>query len=439
MNKTFCYFGEEIYQERQLRFQEPRCYTMLYIGLASVAVAGIGTGLSASGVGQPTQPNLAASSKELSDTNAAILPIQRGLTAAAQSGTDYTFSLPSGTDASSFGVPMSQAGWYDSNGNLVSTDNNAFGKVTAPPIRPNQSMRGRLGDKSSEPSKIPQGMTWRPATATLNGMPITRNADGTYTASFKGYGKADVDAANANKNAASQLALSQKYDGSFIDQALKEQKLADPQSFAARAEMSKLIQGQIDRPQNSPVSDMLSSQVQSTLDAAKNNSLTTMDKSRLSDAVTSALAARGGSGGAADMNNFEQPMTTGFAGEQRQAAAAQQGMGLLASGSSPEDIAYRREQQNLGNLSAEVNRRTPQSQFASMSGAQSGPTPMTQANPLPVLPNNEAGAQGVALQNWQTSMTNANNQVSPWMQGLSSLINVGSAAGNAGWKPFGTN
>jgi hypothetical protein len=56
------------------------------------------------------------------------------------------------------------------------------------------------------------------------------------------------------------------------------------------------------------------------------------------------------------------------------------------------------------------------------------------------MPNGQdQAAAGVAMQNANTANRYASSQANPWMTGLSSLINVGSVAGNAGWKPFGTN
>ena len=432
---------------------------------ATTAVAGLG--MSAYQMAsQPQEPDLASSSRQLSDVNAAILPIQRGLTAAAQSGGNYTFSLPAGVDPSSLGIATTGAGWYDNNGNLVSTDQNYTAEALQALENPsagtgfaamgnrlqvtpqtqsafnqwknqNQSASGPFGRRGQEQIGAfnpTAGLTWRSGATTLNGVPVTINRDGTYTVSFKGYGQSDVEARAAKENAANQLVLAQKYDPQFIAQALAREQEADPESVAARQAMSSLIQQQINRPLNDPVSELLNAQVQDTLNAASHNALTDPETTLLNAAVADAQSARGGPSGRAD---FAAPLTTGFAGEQRQANAAQAAMGFLSNGSSPEDIAYRREQQNLANLSAEVNGKTPQSQFASLSGAQSGPTPMVATSPLPTMPNNELQAMGPAMQTWESQMANANNQVNPWMQGLSSLIDVGSIAGNLGWKPFG--
>lgn len=376
MNTRFIYRGEEIEFGQRLLFVEPRCQTFSAIGV-SVGIAQLGTtiGLAASGSGQPNEPNLAKSSQALSQANAELLPLQRGMTAAAQSGGSYTFSLPKGATAKEFGL----------------------------------------------------------VNGSLNGVPVTQNADGTYTVNFQGYGQADVQSTMADQAAKSGLALAQQYDPQFIASALQEQNEADPQSAAARTEESSLIQNQINRPLNSPVSEMLNQQVQDTLNAANNNTLTDMDTQRLNAAVASAQGARGGAGPQAD---FSAPLTTGFAGEQRQANAAQGAEGFLASGQDPEDIAYRREQQNLANLSAEVSGKTPQSQFGAMSAAQSGPTPMVTGGALPTLPGDQTqGADQAAIENSQTANRYSTSQINPWMQGMSGLIGLGSAAGGLGFKP----
>ena len=86
----------------------------------------------------------------------------------------------------------------------------------------------------------------------------------------------------------------------------------------------------------------------------------------------------------------------------------------------------------LANLSAEANGQMPSSQFASLSGASSGPAQLLAAQgqgaALPLLSDNGAAAQQIGLQNWQTQMENANNQINPWMVGLNGLLNIGSAA-----------
>jgi hypothetical protein len=360
----------------------------------------------------------------MAQTNAALLPLQRGLAAAAQSGGSYTFNLPQGASAPSLGIQATGQGWYNAQGQLVS---------------PNQNYQGTpiygLSGSNGKPQQIAsysgtQGLTWKPGTNTINGVPIKQNSDGSYTIDFNGFSTAQAAATEAQQNAASQLALEQQYDPKFIAQSLQQEQQADPQSVVARNELSNLIgQQAVAAPLaniNEPVSTMLNSQIQDTLNAAQNNSLTATDTTRLNAAVNNALSSRGVAA-ATPYQSWAQPLTSGFAGEQRQAQAAQSATGFLGSGSDPEDIEYRRTQQNLANLAAEANGQTPSSQFASLSGASSGPAPMSQGSTLPLMTDNGAAAQQVGLQNWQTQMQNANNQANPWMAGISGLMQLGSA------------
>ncbi|HEV2320288.1 MAG TPA: hypothetical protein VGV18_11090 [Verrucomicrobiae bacterium] len=389
------------------------------------AVTSLGvTAYSLAGGNQPQYPNEAASSAQMAQTNAALLPIQRGMAAAAQTGGQYTFSLPQGASAASLGIKTTGQGWYNPQGQLVSTDPNYFASLRAPTVREGSSIAGGAATGPGANQMAGGAVTWRPGTTTINGVPVKQNSDGSYTADFNGFGVAQAAATEAQQNAASQLALEQQYDPKFIAQALQEEQQADPESFAARNEMSNLIQQQASSPLNEPVSALLNSQIQDTLNAAKNNTLTATDTARLNAAVADALGSRGGGSGPA---NFEQPLTTGFPGEQRQAQAAQSAMGFLSSGSDPEDIEYRRAQQNLANLAAEANGQTPSSQFASLSGASSGPAKMAGGPALPLMSDNGAAAQQIGVQNWETQMQNANNQVNPWLAGVSSMLQLGSA------------
>lgn len=394
---------------------------MAWIAVAGLALTGASVGASLAGVGQPQYPNEAASSAQMAQTNAALLPLQRGMQAAATTGGKYTFQLPQGASPGSLGIQTTGAGWYNQNGSLVSSDQNY--QVPGITGTGRNATYAYLSPQS-------QGLTWRPGSATINGVPITQNSDGSYTIDFNGFSTAQAAATEARQNAASQLALEQQYDPQFISAALQQEQQADPQSVAARAEMSNLVQQQANTPLNEPVSTLLNSQIQGNLTAAQNNTLTPLDTRRLNAAVADAQSARGGAGGFGPAANPQQPLTTGFAGEQRQSQAAQSAQNFLASGSDPEDIQYRRTQQNLANLAAEANGQTPASQFASLSGASNGPAPMSTAPALPLMQDQGAQAQQIGLQNWQTQMTSANNQINPWLSGLTSLINLGGAVSN---------
>jgi hypothetical protein len=404
----FVYRGEVFELRPAQLFSEPRHNTWAAI-VVGVVGAGISGGMAASGAGQPTQPNLAASSAQLANAQAELLPIQRALEAAAQQGTSTTVNMPAHTAAQ-------QMAWV--------------------PGTPTTNARGMATPADGQWVKY-NAADWQAGGKYASlGTPKLQNQNvkvpaGPQTFDFKGYGAADVQGKLANSMAQVQLALSQKYDSQFIDQSLQQEKLADPQGFAARQKMNDLVQEQINRPLNEPVADELNRQVQSELTAAKSGTLDPQMHDVLMQGGSAALNARGG-GSSTNTPDFAQPLTTGAAGTRRQLAAIQAGTTELGSGQTPEDIAYRREQQNLANLSSFMNNQTPTSQFKSLSGAQTGPTPFAPGQTLPQLPNNGNGAQQAAINSWQTQLSAAGNQSNPWMAGLSSLLGAGSAAIKSG-------
>jgi hypothetical protein len=397
----FTYRGET-FEYRPASFIEPRCYSWAAIVVGAISI-GVSGGMAASGAGQPTQPNLAASSAQLANAQAELLPIQRALEAAAQQGTGVTVNMPAHTTTT-------QAVW-----------------IAGPP------KTNARGETIEDGQWVPYvAADWQPGGKYANlGTPNIKTKNikvgaGPQTFDFTGYGAAETQGKLANAMAQVQLALSQKYDSQFIDQALQQEKLADPQSFAARDQMNKLVQEQINRPLNEPVADELSRQVQQEMTAAKSGGLDDQMRDVLMKGGSDALNARGG-GSATNSPDFAQPLTTGAAQTQRELSAIGKGTNELAGGESPEDIQYRREQQNLANLAALASGQTPQSQFKSLSGAQSGPTPFNAGQQLPLLPNNGNGAQSAAINSWQTQLSAAANQSNPWMAGLSALLGAGNA------------
>lgn len=407
--------------------------SMAAIGIAGIAISAGATAYGLSGAGQPTQPNLASSSKQLSDTEAQLLPIQRGIQAAAQEGGDYSFSLPPGVDPHQYGFDQLPQGTSNANQTQVFVPNvvNPGGLIQKrSPLNP----QGPGGGGQWVPYNAAD---WQNGGKYANfGTPKLRdvtNKNGTYTVSFKGYGAGDTQRQIAEQSAAGQLALAQKYDPQFIANALKEEKQADPNSFAARQRMSELIQQQITDPPSNPIAGELSGQVGAQLKAGRG--LDEFDTGVLNDAVSKALADRNSSGQGAD---FSMPLTTGAAGVNRELAGQQKALGDLTSGTTPEDVQYRQEQQNLANLSAEINGQTPQSQFKSLSGAQQGPTPQVSGPSLPLIPGNTMQTAGnAALQANSTALGVAAQQANPWLSGISTTLAGLNAAGDIGWQPFG--
>lgn len=251
-------------------------------------------------------------------------------------------------------------------------------------------------------------------------------------ADFTGFGEADVQGKIAEDYADLMIELGDKYGLQFVEEARKQLELSDPEGMAAREKMGQMIEQQADETPERPVADLIDQQVGEQLEAG--NRLDAMSRDVLDASLQDALRARGQTG---SVDQFAQPMETGLAGDARRQAGIQKALGWLSSGATPEDVQFRREQQNLANMGAYIGGRTPQAEFANLSGAQQGATPMHGGSQLPTM-NQNAGqsSQQAALSDWQTQMGYGANQANPWMAGLSGLLGLGSAAGKAGWQPL---
>lgn len=380
--------------------------TATILGVAGLGLAVDQFALSASGAlspNYPSSPDYASSSKALSDAQAELLPYRRAAEAAAARGESIQF--PTGK--------IKQ--WFD-------PQTNTWKNGEPPAIDANQeSLNQLIAAINGKPYSTPQYQT--------------REIDEIISADFSGLGEADVQAQYANEMAGGMLDLNKKYGNEIIDLALEQQKLADPEGWAARKKENELIQKQINAKPERPVADELDRQISSEVAAANQGRLDPEEKAILDRAVKDALSSRGGASAAGA--DFERPFVSGFEGEQRKAEAAQKGISWMSSGATPEDTEYRREQQNLANLSAFVNGQSPVTQFRSLSGAQSGPVPTYQGQGLAQMPSNTGNAAtSSAVSNYGTAMNYASNQVSPWTAGLSGALNIGGALGQAGWKPL---
>jgi hypothetical protein len=381
---------------------------------AAIAGSVVSVGLSyALAPDAPDAPDMGAASRAGVEAEAETLADRRRLEAAAQQGGQVTWT-DRGTkqEQRQFALvpgPDGRQGLFGLGGELV----------------PYVAEEWAEGGKYYDPKKPNYQPSIQTQTVTVPG--------GQKTADFTGYGEADVQGKIARQMAEIELELSRKYGTQFVEEAKKQLELADPQGTAARGRLYELIQQQIENDPERPVADLLDSQVSEQL--AAGSGLDRVSQEMLDQAIAEAQGSRGekGQGG----TDFAEPMTTGFEGQQRLDAAQQKALGWLASGATPEDVAFRREQQNLGNLSAFMAGRTPESQFETLSGAQQGAAPFYQGNKLPGQnPNAGPAMQGAQLQGWNTQMGAAANQADPWLGGLSALLSGASAAGNAGWKPL---
>lgn len=377
--------------------------------IASIAaIASAAASLSAMGYqaaqGAPGMPNLANASRQTAEATANALPIQRALAAAAQQG--GTAQVPTAAHTEKVERPYVE----------VPARNGGGGTRMVPYV---------------ESQWQPGGLYYKPGgqlpDITMRVDKVKRPA-GTKTVDFGGYGTADIEGELARQFTDMQLELSKKYGTQFAEEARKNLEQADPQGTAARKMEYQMIQDQLNNPKPiNPLSTGLESQIDSQLKAG--SGLDPMSRDLLDAAVAKASAARAGTTDAGDVAGS---MSTGYEGAARRQAGIDKAQSFLSSGATPEDIAYRREQQNLANLGAFVGGRTPESQFQSLSGTSRGAAPFYPGQPLPNLPAN-AGASGAnaAVAGYQANVQQQAGQMNPWMTGLSSVLQGVGAYANA--------
>lgn len=253
---------------------------------------------------------------------------------------------------------------------------------------------------------------------------------GTAHADFTGLGDADVLGRIAADTARNELDLQREFGGQFIDEALRQEALADPEGTAARKLLAEEIRRMSGEERARPVAGKLDELVLQELQAGRELTPDT-------DAIAQAVAARRGATGDRATVDLTSELEQGPAAEARLRERMAHGLSQLSSGQTPEDIGYRDRQQNMANMAAFLQGRTPQSQFGALRGAQQGPAPNAQIGPLPGGDPNAAGTFAQAgLHNYNARVAQARNTVSPWFAGLNTAVRGATAAGAAGWQPF---
>lgn len=389
-------------------------------GAASLASAGY-----SAAQGAPTLPNGASASREIAQAQANALPTQRALAAAEQQGGTYDVFDPAHRERMQMVVvPTGQEQHLLDTGGITSATgfdpdlrgiDSMFGgrsNLRVPYVESEWQPGGKYyayGQKLAAEGKAPH---------------ITTNHKGkvpdkTTHYDFKGHSTADIEGELARQLTDQQISLGKKYGTQFAEEARRELELADPEGTAARNREYQMIEDEINNPKPiNPLSSMLEGDIDAQLKSG--SGLDPMSRDLLDAAVTKANAARSGNTSAGDVAGS---MSTGAEGEARRQAGITKAQGFLSSGATPEDIAYRREQQNLQNLGSFVNGRTPESQFQSLAGAGNGSAPFYPGQPSPQLPGNAssvgaqyAGAAGAAKLNAEAGQAN------PWLAGLSTML-----------------
>ena len=232
---------------------------------------------------------------------------------------------------------------------------------------------------------------------------------------FSGYGTADIEGKKARDQADLELEIGRKYGVDFATQARLLQEQADPLGTQARAKEYELLQQE---SPISPIAGTLNDQIDAQVKAGRG--LDPMSRELMDQSLAQANAARGGNLGGGAVANA---MATGAEGQARLDAAASKGGQFLASGQTPEDIAFRRTQQGISNLGAFVNGQTPQSQFGNIARANQGAAPVSGAQANATMPNN-AGTigQNFATNAYAANVNSAQNTPNNWFAGLSSVL-----------------
>jgi hypothetical protein len=259
------------------------------------------------------------------------------------------------------------------------------------------------------------------------------------TVDFTGQGTAAVQNQMSDQMAQTLLDIQQGLGPQYIAQRLADLKQADPQGYAARQQLFDQIQQEAAQ---APPGQALSASTQQLVlsELQKGGTLTPEELTQVQQGVRGPQVASGIFLGNAPSQAEADAVVN--AGDQAQTARQGAAGSFLGAGVSPSDIQYRKIQQDLANLGAYISGQTPESQFASLSGAQGGAAPYPNPNyTQPTLNQGQAAAQGVgnAFDLYNQNFNFQQNQVNPFVAGLSGLSNAAGTAFNLGWDPFSTN
>lgn len=237
------------------------------------------------------------------------------------------------------------------------------------------------------------------------------------TYDFTGLGDADNSAVMSDKMAQTLLDIQRNMGPQFVAQAIDELKQSDPNGYAARKDLFDRIMKEANEAPGQPMSqDLQNSIVQELQGAGK------LDRDELNSvqqSVRGGQVARGNYLGNAA--TAQEAAATVNASDQLRDQQQQQALGFLNSGVTPEDVKYRKMQQSLSNLSNFISGSNPTAQFGSLSAAGNGAAPFLTTSPNSQTTNPNAAANGIsnALGIYSGNVNWANNQVNPYMAGLS--------------------
>ena len=243
---------------------------------------------------------------------------------------------------------------------------------------------------------------------------------------FTGLGQADTARVVSDQMAATLLAISKEKSPQIIAQQLEELKAADPTGYAARQGLFDKIMAEANANPDRPLANDTNNLIQAEL-ARGVGFADDKQRREFQDTIRGNQARTGITLGNAKTSQEAKGMVQ--AGESLQNQRQQSALNLLSSGATPEDIAYRKLQQTLGNLGSFANGTTPEAQFGQVSSAQGGPVSFTGngVNTNTSNPNAAGDAINNMMRNWNTTQNWNQSQANPWMGALSTGVNAGGA------------
>ena len=248
---------------------------------------------------------------------------------------------------------------------------------------------------------------------------------------FTGMGNAETAGKVSDKMAQAMLDIQRSHSSQFIQQRLAELKASDPQGYAARQQLFDRIMAEAEKNPDRPLAENLQREITDTLN--KGGKLDARGEEQVREGVRGGQIERGIILGNAP--TAQEASAQVQASDQMLTQRQQQALQFLQSGVSPEDVAYRRMQQNIGNLGDFTAGKTPSAQFGDLSSAGNGAAPFVGGGGSNVSLNPNAAATGA---NWASNIYSgqvnwANNQVNPYMAGISSGLGVYNAATALGY------
>lgn len=280
--------------------------------------------------------------------------------------------------------------------------------IPAPPDPNQAAIAGATADVSNFPFQwIVNSLAQTGGSGTVNG----QNLD------FTGLGNADQSAQMSDQMAQTLLDIQKNYGSGYIQQRLADLQQSDPAGFAARKQLFDQISQSATANPDRPLASDLQTQIQSSLASA--GQLEPEAKSQVAQGVRARQVDRGITLGNSAVN--EEATAQVGAADQLRNEQQNTALSYLQSGTSPQDVQYRRIQQALSNLGAFANGQTPEAEFGSLSGAGNGAAPFNPVNySTPASINPQSGQQGLSFANqlYGQQASNATNQANPWLAGL---------------------